>query len=538
MKKRLRGFSLALVLVFVFSLTLAACGKTSEDSNGGTPAVSQTESGASPAASTEESAAPSGPDISKEAKIVMYLIGDEQPDAPKVYEEVNKKLKADINATVQCKYLPWADWTQKYPLVFASGEEFDLIYTADWVMYADQATKNGFMEITQDMLSTNMPEYFNLIPDGFWDQLKINGKVFMVPYLNKQVIGHQVIMSRGDLREKYGLEPINSIGNMEKYMLAIAENEKGMMAYEGGAAGIVSLLNGNYYKQPNDLMFLHVSPNLFTTSLKAGADGKIGYALDDPKYIEAIKRIRKLYEAGCWSKNLLAIKTEANENFKAGKAGIMTIHSEQAIQYSGENNTLHPEYKTEISDINADNIHESNSATRSGMGISANSKNWQRALMMMNLFGTRKDYYDLTTYGIEGVHYEPVGDNKMKVLPAGASNFPAKTNCPWGWERKDFMRYADVVPDEVIGLEKAWIDSGKASTSPVVSFNFVDTNVKNEIAACTNIYNIRGTALLSGMLPNVDDEVAKLKDDLKKAGVEKIQAELQKQMDEYLKQFN
>jgi putative aldouronate transport system substrate-binding protein len=535
MKKGFRIASLSLVLVLMFSIILTACGKTS-----GEPAVS-TEGSSQSSQSAEESstvALPTGPDISEEVKIVMYLVGDEQPDAAGVYEEVNKKLKADINATVECKYLPYADLQQKYALVFASGEEFDLIYTADWVYYADQATKNAFKEVTQDMLKTNMPEYYELIPYGFWDQLKINGKVYMIPYLNKQVIGHLLAMTRGDLREKYGLAPVKTLDDLENYMLTIAKNEKGMMAYEGNVDGLINMSNSIFYKQPNNLMFLHIAnTNLFTTSLEPNSDGKVNIALDDPKYIESIKRIRKLYEAGCWSKNLLAIKTLPQENFKAGKGATIFDHSESMIQFTSDNNTLHPEYKVEVSDLSPDTIHESNSATRSGMGINANSKNYERALMMMNLFGTRKDYYDLTTYGIDGVHYTPVGDNQMKSLPAGASRFPPKTNCPWGWERKDFMRYPDIVPADVIGIEQKWINEGKASSTPVVSFNFVDTNVKNEIAACSNIYNTKIKALCTGMLTDVDDSVKKIRDELRKAGIEKIQAEIQIQMDEYLKQF-
>ncbi len=526
MKRGLKSLSLVLAMTFVFSLLLTACGQTAQNS---------TDSTAGSTSAASSSAASTGLDTSKEAKITMYLIGDEQPDAQKVYEEVNKKLKADINATVECKYLPWADWQQKYPLVFASGEDFDLIYTADWVFYADQATKHGFMEVTQDMLQKYMPDYYKQIPSDFYDQLKVDGKMYMVPYLNKQVMGHSMVIVRGDLREKYGLPEIKTLDDYENYLLTLAKNEKGIMPFHSGIDGLLSNL---FYKQENNLMFLRVSPNyLFTTSLETG-DGKVSYSLDDPKFVDGIKRIRKLYEAGCWSKNVLAIKTDAAEEFKAGKLGSLSNQAEAMIEWSSATSTLHLEFKPEVYDLQSDKIHESSSAARSGMGINANSKNYERALMMLNLFGTHKDYFDLTTYGIEGLHYQAIGDNQMKTLPDGASRFPTKANCPWGWERKDFMRYPDIVSKDLIGIEKSWIDGGKTSTTPIVSFNFVDTNVKNEIAAITNIYNVRGKALLSGLLPNVDDEVAKLKADLKKAGVEKVQAELQKQLDEYIKQFN
>ena len=44
------------------------------------------------------------------------------------------------------------EWEQKYPLVFASGEDFDLIYSRRLGMYNTQASKQGFYEITKDEL--------------------------------------------------------------------------------------------------------------------------------------------------------------------------------------------------------------------------------------------------------------------------------------------------------------------------------------------------------------------------------------------------
>ena len=38
-----------------------------------------------------------------------------------------------------------------------SGEDWDIIYTADWCFYNAQATKQGFWEITQEALETYAP---------------------------------------------------------------------------------------------------------------------------------------------------------------------------------------------------------------------------------------------------------------------------------------------------------------------------------------------------------------------------------------------
>lgn len=42
-----------------------------------------------------------GQDVSKEVDLIMYVIGDEAKDEKVVVEELNKKLKEKINATIQ-----------------------------------------------------------------------------------------------------------------------------------------------------------------------------------------------------------------------------------------------------------------------------------------------------------------------------------------------------------------------------------------------------------------------------------------------------
>ena len=43
------------------------------------------------------------------------------------------KLKDELGATVVVENLPWATQAQKYPLLFAGGEEFDGAYAANWM---------------------------------------------------------------------------------------------------------------------------------------------------------------------------------------------------------------------------------------------------------------------------------------------------------------------------------------------------------------------------------------------------------------------
>ena len=70
------------------------------------------------------------PDTSEAVTLTMYLIGDRPVDNDEVFAKINEKLKEEINATIDVKFMSWGEYEQKYPLIFASGEDWDIIFYA------------------------------------------------------------------------------------------------------------------------------------------------------------------------------------------------------------------------------------------------------------------------------------------------------------------------------------------------------------------------------------------------------------------------
>lgn len=194
MKKTAKLLALVLALILVLS-AFTACGQTGSSSS------------APP--SSAGSAAASGPDISEEVTLTMYLIGDRPVDNDLVFEKINERLKEAINATIDVKFMSWSEYEQKYPLIFASGEDWDIIFTADWCFYNAQATKQGFWEITPEALETYAPMTAESMYPEAWEQAKVDGKVYMLP-MNYQELTAYVWMARGDLMDKYGIESLDT----------------------------------------------------------------------------------------------------------------------------------------------------------------------------------------------------------------------------------------------------------------------------------------------------------------------------------------
>lgn len=511
-----------LIALLAIMIIVAGCGN---NSNNGNNAPSNSPS-ASPDASGNTTDA-DAPDISKEVKLKMYLIGDQPKDTALVYDEVNKLLKRDINATVEPVFLSWGEYTQKYPLLFATAEDFDLVYAANWIKYSEQASKGAFMELTTDMLNKYAPKTMAEMPAEAWEQAKVGGKVYMMPASNKD-FGMVVGAVRGDLREKYNLPPIKTFADYENYLDAIKKNEPEMLPYDAGP-NAYELFDMNLI--PDQSWKVLVSSTGIAFDVK-DQSGKLFNYVAEPEYLEFAKKMQDWNNKGYWSKSVMTNKTTNTDSFLSGKSAAMAGNLTSMSQNVGLANQQNPDWKVELFNLYDGKTTFPNSYNGNGMAINANSKNPERALMMLDLFRNNEEYFNLTTYGIEGTHYELTEDNKVKTLNGTESGFKPDSACPWGWRTPALYKVMADAPAEYGDILGSF---NKASvTNPLLNFVFDGTNFKNELAALKNVSEQYRNAIGVGAMGDAEEAVKILNQKYKEAGIEKVMAEAQKQVDEFL----
>src|SRR5690606_29321034 len=137
----------------------------------------------------------------------------------------------------------------------------------------------------------------------------------------------------------------------------------------------------------------------------------------------------------------------------------------------------------------------------------------------------------------EGVHYEAVGDDKYKPLE-GASGFPANQCCNWGWNNENLKRTLYMEdPDPVIIKAEETIEHWKnelIADHPLVAFSFSDEKVKNEVAVIETVVTQYMEPIDVGLVDDVDAAIEELRSKLKEAGIEKVEKEIQAQVDAFL----
>jgi putative aldouronate transport system substrate-binding protein len=530
--KQALNWKTAVCGAMLLSAALTGCSEKKEGEPSPSTAVT---AAATTAAAASPEASPKAVDTSKEVKLKMYLLGDKPKDFDLVYGEVNKLLKQDINATVDVSFLSWGDWQQKYPLLFASGEDFDLIYTANWAQYNTQATKGGFLEITQDMLKTYAPKTAASAYPEALEQAKMNGKLYMLPMNFKEIQG-AISLFRGDLLEKYNLKPgevTKAPANMSQYYDAVVKNEKGLIPINAAGLnwwGMPLYLPAEKMKNWFDIVG---AGNLRTYYDATDPQSKVFSFFDTDQFLEGIKVSKEWADKGYWSKSAMVSKTTDNEAFENGKAVIVGGNLSTINSLYMKVSKAHPEWKIVAADTNFGNPVDLKPYIQNGMGINKSSKNKERALMMLDLFRNDSRYFDLTFYGIKGKHYDLAADGKSIVPLADSGSFPPEGACPWGWREDKLVRATEGGLPNYNELRDNMLKT--AIAAPLQSFNFDDSKVKNELAAVGNVITQYVKPLTFGVVKgDVETEVKDVRKRLDEAGSKKIVEEFQRQVNEFL----
>ena len=202
---------LSVFLAAVMAAGLCACGSSAPDSTkegtASSPAAESVQAEGSDEGISEESPYyGKGYDLAERKNVVLYVLGDAPADMDKVLEEANNKyLIPNLNTTLEIKFLNWSDYQTKYSLVLAGGEDVDLIYTASWCYYNEEAAKGAFKELDMDFVQKYLPYTYEQQPEVSWEQAKIGDKLYAVPKGNASFSNYDFIVARKDLIDKYDL---------------------------------------------------------------------------------------------------------------------------------------------------------------------------------------------------------------------------------------------------------------------------------------------------------------------------------------------
>lgn len=525
MKKNTRKF-LSLVLGMAMTTQIfAGCGsekaKEPEESSTNTNVESEEIKD-----ETTESASETGtPDISEHVDLTMYLVGDTPETYDDIIAKVNEITEREINASLEVKWLSWSEYDSKYSLLFSGKEDFDVIYTASgWCHYEQTVALGGFMELTEDLLSTYMPDVWEQLPETAWNQAKIDGKVYMVP-ANFVEVNPTTIAVRTDWLKEFGMNDIGSWDDLVAFMKACGENGKNAFAVKEDNPWTMYTKNTPYCN-------LGGNGFIYYNGYDA-EDGQLISLFDMEEFRDYCHQMKEVADAGAIPGDVLSASIEERQNYIAnGKAGFCLWNVGTCKVIANEINAAHPECEMQIFEFAEDNTYIATPYTSNAMAINANSKNPERAMMLLNLLATNQEIMDLTILGIQGVNWEFNDDGTYSVLqPYNASNY-------WGWRNRNLLRtpYNPAATDVDVKYEQM-MERFYESLKPehaLDCFSFDTTPVSTQVAAVDAAGGTYWYPLVCGLVDDVDATIEQYKTAMETAGLQDIIDEAQRQVDAYM----
>lgn len=445
--------------------------------------------------------------------LTWYVPGDKQNDMQSVMEEANKIIEPAIGAKLDLQMIDTGSYAEKMQMMMAGGEVMDLVFTGYINTYAQCVSRGGLLDIT-DLLKTQTPGFLETIPDYILDSAYIDGKLYAVP--NAQVISAQPsIAIRHDIAEEYGLDldKVKSVDDLADFYNWILANKPDL--YPMRAINMANTIDTNY---------LSVLDGYWVKkSDLTDGDDKVTVIpesnLDMTR--ERADILYEWYQKG-WIRNDVMTTSNDSADYSAGR--YVTFYCGWKPGYDKTlSSTLGIDY--DIVQLPIDCYAGSSTSTM--IGVSRTSKNPEKAVKFIELINTNKELYNLIVFGIEGKHYTTDEEGKVTVIADSGYN---QKSGDWKFGSQ-FNALVRAGQDSDI-WEQTQKFNEDCIENPIAGFVFDNTPVAAEVASIETVnsqYNVR---LYGAQNPNEywNDFVTKSKN----AGAEKVAAELEKQICEYL----
>lgn len=511
--ERMIGKMKQMILCFLICMMgtslLAGCGKPSADA--GSAAAKQEDGGL------------------KQVTLKIFLPGDEKSAKEEVLAAFEEYTKDTLNVKLEVHMMPTGDYRDKMMALISAGDNFDLCYAADWLLYPQMANKGAFYPL-DGLLTEYAPTLYKMYEDmDYIDICSIDGQMMAMPWTTKK--SSKVLWQyRSDLAEQYGID-VSNVSTIEDLDRVLTEAKQKIpdlipiYASNSGNNNASAILSMMFAKYEMDRMDFHN----FTIDLNSDSPALIPIEQTE-MFRETVKWAKKWQDEGLMPKNELA--DSGRGGFKNGLAFSHMINMDSALTLV----MADPGWGKDYIEIYPDSEYRLDSPLSNAIAVNKNAANPERAAMFMELLNTDQKAYDLFMYGIEGKTYVLDGDTVM--YPEGED--PASPSYldwfSWGFVRDHFDRPTQNLNTDIKKMKKEWLDRPNMVVSPAAGF-MPDTNeIKTELSQREQLYTEYGKLLWYGMFEgDADAAVDKYIEQQKAAKLDVILDYLQPELDKYIR---
>lgn len=558
----MQGSMLLLALCMVTTMLAACSGKDNNGGNNGQGAATQT-----PAGGEEQ-----GSKAPEPATLNIMLWGDKPKQFNDVVAEFERRTKDTLNLKLNFTFTPQADYVNKLKLKLSAGEQVDIAFDAPWMNMNTFIAQDNYTALDDYFNNAQYPGLQKAFGEGFLDNNRFigpDGKLHVYGVPLGQYLGDLgAIYYRKDMAEQYGLGEFATYEDLLAFFEKTTQNDPGVIPFvikNDGNYGAVAVIDANISKPAkyeSGLWPISLGPNVNGTvqiqdnnvvaatitgdKLESSASFPAPFnKLDYSTY----ETIREWHDKGYIEKEPI-VRKDASGTFTAGRAAAMmeglsnldNIKSQLAAGVPSAELGVFLVSQAARGKVQPDPNRIIDFRVWNFLAIPKTSINSDRAMSFINWLFESQDNHDLFELGIEGTHWEAIGDDKFKY-PDGVDLsqnyvFPGYM-LTWN---PNYIRLSENVPDNLVDAFRYLADEKTYVRSALAGFAFNQEPVKNELANPDfGTISSDELAYKLGMVANPAEGLTKLQQKWEangrlQADIAKIKEELIRQTQEFLNQ--
>lgn len=534
MKKRIISVMLACVMVMS---TLAGCSNNEGEKQSSTVSSNVKETTSESEVKTSEETVPQEKEREYVELVVYNYVNNSkpQPGTEETLEKINEYLKEKLNCTLDMHiYNGVSAYNETVSTIVSSGAEFDMVLSgATRVPFTTFASQNAYLPL-EDYVDEYLPVTKSQVPEAAWDAFTINGHLYAVPLFRDfaTIWGY---LYNDTLLKDLGLEfPEKYSTGTDLYdffyeVKAARDKKNPELAKKPITRHIAAdkFLSINFFYEG-----LITSKDLVVANIP-GLEAFAGYGSGEkvicPYYTEEYRALVKKMNQMVQD-YVFPFDTGYDADGVLSKAGQLLGYFSQGTVYWDEN-TMLPYYTEKLKGAD-EAILTLSGLQGGGYAISAESKNVERCLEVIDLIASDEYLATLFRFGPEGVSWTDKDNDGVVELTDLNTDASNRYFYQWyGWNLGGLL--SSKVPPSTPANIAELIQDANTIASPGYNLGFIvdTTPIVNEIAACNSVVDEYHKVLAAGQNNDVDKAVDDFVAKLKASGMDKILEEVQKQLD-------
>jgi len=466
--------------------------------------------------------------------IIKWMVfGEKYKDSDSVFLEFNRQLQKYFpSTTVEFEVVQKEDYKKKWDMKMATNETLDLAWIGkDIFNYTEEVKKGSFMALGY-LIETYGSDLKEKIPKEMWELQKNEGNTYSIPIPGILYRKSYAVVANKELMEKYGdIKEIGRINRAKTYTDEECYNslEKFLLNAKSGGkigAGISYQTFSQIADKGYEGIYGANSPfviRIFDKSLV------VHNKYEEESWKLYFKTMAKWYKKGYIREDIMDIVNPLSDD---GKLNGSVMFVDDFGEHSTVVSMVPTEYEADVQPLE-NYKYISYGACRNSIVIPKSADNPQRALEIMNFLMSDKgiELYRLLANGKEGVQYTLQND-VIKLNMDGNGN--PLYRLPQYTLGNVFQNY------EISKGEFNQIDqyNKNALISPLSGFELDTRMIILEMSKVDLVVDEYKERLCPGTADDWEKLYNEFVSKIKKAGSDKVIGEMQKQIDQFIKNKN